>query len=377
MSNRFLFMFATNIQRWGYQHVLKPFFFRCDPEWTHDQVCEVGERFGRSRLARGMAQKLCAFQDDSLHQEILGIHFSNPIGLTEGFDKNARLTQILPSIGFGYEIVGSVTAQACKGNAKPRLWRLPKSKGLVVYYGLMNDGGEAIRSRLSTKTFAMPIGISIAKTNCPGTVETQSGIEDYVQGFTTMRDTGDFFVINISCPNAFGGEPFSDPKRLEALLSRLDGIETSKPIFIKSAVDLTIEELDALIAVMDRHRVHGIILSNLTKQYGRREIVQDEIQPHMKGGISGRPTYEASNTLIAHTYLEAGDRYVIIGVGGVFTAEDAYEKIRQGASLVQLATGMIFEGPQLIGELNRGLAQLLHRDGFNSISEVVGSAHRS
>jgi len=369
-------MFATHLQRWGYRHIFKPLFFRCDPEWVHDQVCVIGERLGRSRVARTLTSKMFAFSDPSLEQEILGITFHNPVGLTEGFDKNGHLIQIIPSIGFGYEIVGSVTAEACEGNAKPRLWRLPKSKGLVVYYGLKNDGVGEIRYRLTLQKSSTPLGVSIAKTNSPRTVDTYSGIEDYARGFLAMKDIGDFHVINISCPNAHGGEPFLDPKRLDELLTRLDQIASTSPIFLKIAVDLTCAELDDLVTVMDHHRVHGIILSNLTKHYERPEIVRDEIRTGMKGGISGRPTYKASNALIAHAYLEAGDRYVIIGAGGVFSAQDAYEKIRQGASLVQLATGMIFEGPQLIGEINRGLVDLLHRDGFETITEAIGSAHR-
>lgn len=369
-------MFATHLQRWGYQHLLKPFFFRCDPEWVHDRVCVFGASLGRWRMTRLLTNVLCAYKHPGLQQEILGITFSNPIGLTEGFDKDARLTQIMPSVGFGYEMIGSVTAQACEGNEKPRLWRLPKTKGLVVYYGLKNEGVAKIHRRLSGERFAVPVGVSIAKTNSHRTVDTHAGVEDYMRGLMTMKDVGDFHVINISCPNVFGGEPFSDPERLEKLLFRLDLIKTPKPRFLKIAVDLTLEQLDALITVMDRHRVDGMILANLTKRYDRPQIIQDEIRTGMKGGISGRPTYEASNALIAHAYLEAGGRYVIIGAGGVFTAEDAYEKIRQGASLVQLATGMIFEGPQLIGEINRGLVQRMHRDGFETIREVVGSAHR-
>lgn len=369
-------MFVTNLQRWGYQHLLKPLFFRCDPEKVHDLVCSIGERLGQSQIVRALTHRMYAFSHQSLEQEILGITFPNPVGLTEGFDKNGRLTRIIPSVGFGYEIVGSVTADVCEGNEKPRLWRLPKSKGLVVYYGLKNNGAVEIHSRLSHERFVAPVGISIAKTNSRRTVDTHTGIEDYMRGLMVMKDIGDFHVINISCPNAFGGEPFSSPERLEMLLMRLDLVNTSRPRFLKIAVDLTFDQLDALIAVMDRHSVQGMILANLTKKYDRPEINQEDIRTGMKGGISGRPTYEASNALIAHAYLEAGDRYVIVGAGGVFTAQDAYEKIRQGASLVQLATGMIFEGPQLIGEINRGLVGLMHRDGFESIHEAVGSAHR-
>jgi dihydroorotate dehydrogenase len=141
--------------------------------------------------------------------------------------------------------------------------------------------------------------------------------------------------------------------------------------------DVTTEQLDALVAVADRHRVHGFILSNLTKKFDRPEVRQEEVAGIVHGGISGKPTFDQSNALIAWLYQKVADRYVIIGCGGVFSAEDAYEKIRQGATLIQLITGMIFEGPQLIGEINRGLAGLLRRDGFRTIREAVGSAHGS
>ena len=253
------------------------------------------------------------------------------------------------------------------------MWRLPKSQGLVVYYGLKNDGCEAIAKRLRGKKFEIPIGISVAKTNNQATIETEAGIADYEKAFLAIRDIADYITVNISCPNTFGGEPFTSPERLESLLSRLDKIETVKPIFVKMPADISTMELDTLIEVMTRHRVHGVIVSNLTKKRDRQEIDQDEIRNIDRGGISGKPTYCASNCLISHLFKTTGRRFVIVGVGGVFTAEDAYEKIRCGASLVQLITGMIFQGPQLIGEINRGLAKLLERDGLKNISEAVGA----
>lgn len=369
-------MFITRLQRLGYRYLLKPVFFYFDPEWVHDRACTFGEKLGRLRFVRTLCRHFLAYAHPSLHQDLLGIFFPNPIGLTAGFDKNGRLTDIIPDIGFGYEIIGSVTAQSCEGNAKPRLWRLPMSQGLVVYYGLKNDGAQYIRQGLLGKKFRIPLGVSIAKTNIHATLDTNEGIEDYKKGIEIMKDIGDFLAVNISCPNAFGGEPFTDPERLDLLLSTLDLIQTKKPRFLKIAVDISCEELGELIKVMDRHKVDGLIIANLTKHYDRDEIVQQEISADMKGGISGRPTSKPSDRLIAHAYRMAGDRYIIVGVGGVFSAGDAYEKMRQGASLVQLATGMIFEGPQLIGEINRGLVQLMKHDGFHTISEVVGSAHR-
>jgi len=369
-------MLATGLQRWAYQHIAKPMFFRFDPESVHDRITAVGSRLGANALTRKACATLYRFEHPSLVQTVRGIRFDNPIGLTAGFDKNAQLTRIMPSVGFGFEEIGSVTGEPCEGNAKPRLWRLPKSQGLVVYYGLMNDGAEAIASRLRHESFAFPVGISIAKTNNACTVDLDAGIADYVKAYRAFVGTGDYLTVNVSCPNAFGGEPFTTPERLERLLRALDHEVPDKPLFIKLPADITHEQFDALAAVASAHRVDGLILTNLTKRRDRPEIVASELAGIERGGISGKPVFDASNDLIAHAYKTVGSRFTIIGSGGVFSAEDAYEKIRRGASLVQLATGMIFKGPQLIGEINRGLVTLLQRDGFANVSQAIGAVHR-
>lgn len=370
-------MFATTTIRWLYRHLAKPFFFRRDPEAVHDAVCKVGEWFGRIPTARRLTAAFLSFKDPILEQEVLGIRFPNPIGLTAGFDKDAHLTQIIPSVGFGFEEIGSVTGEPCLGNPRPRLWRLPKSKGLVVYYGLKNDGCEAVAARLRPLPLRIPLGTSVARTNDEAHAGVEEGIADYAKAFRAFADIGDYFAVNVSCPNTSGGEPFTNPERLEKLLAVLDTIPTQKPVFLKLPVDAPFEETRALMDIAARHRVQGFILANLTKKRDRPEIVREEITGLEKGGVSGRPTFAVGNEQLSAAYKAYKDRFVFIASGGVFSAEDAYEKIRRGASLVQLATGMIFEGPQLIGELNRGLAALLKRDGYSSITEAVGAAHRS
>lgn len=366
-------MIATKPFRWCYAHVAKPFFFRRDPEDVHDAMTAVGARLGEHAVTRMLTRALFAYEHPALEQTILGIRFRNPVGLTAGFDKNAQLLRIMPEVGFGFEEVGSVTGEPCEGNPRPRLWRLPKSKGLVVWYGLKNDGAEAVARRLRGLDAAIPYGTSVARTNSAATVEQSAGIADYAKAFRAFADIGDYFTVNVSCPNTCGGEPFTSPEALDRLLAALDPIPTKKPVFLKMPADISTGELDALIAVADRHRVQGFVISNLTKKRDRATVNKDEIAVTDKGGISGRPVAEPSNALIAHAYRVAGSRYVIMGVGGIFSAKDAYEKIRLGASLVQLATGMIFEGPQVIGEINRGLVELLRRDGFANISEAVGT----
>jgi len=317
-----------------------------------------------------------------LEQEVLGIAFENPIGLSAGFDKNGVLTEIMPAVGFGFEEIGSLTAMPSKGNKGKRLWRLPKSRGIVVNYGLNNDGAEAVCARLSSALRApaphFPIGISIAKTNCKETADDEAGIKDYAKGLKDCLDVGDYYTINVSCPNAYGGQLFHRPEALDQLFDALDKIKTEKPVFVKLSVDMAKEVVDDIVRVADEHRIHGFVLSNLTKQYDRPTINQDELKAKKitTGGVSGKPIEGAVNELISHLYKTTNGKYVIIGSGGVFSAEDAYEKIKCGASLVQLITGMIYEGPQLIGEINKGLVKLLKKDGYTNICEAVGVYHR-
>ncbi len=369
-------MIATGFFRKSYAHILKPILFKFDPEKIHDLFVMMGEWFGRHRFSRNMTAKFFKYSHPMLNQNIYGINFPNPVGLAGGFDKDARLTQILPSVGFGYEEVGSITGEPCAGNSGKRLWRLQESKSIRVHYGLKNEGCEKIALRLSTQRFQFPIGINIAKTNCAETSDDEAGIKDYAKAFEVCTNLGDYFTVNISCPNAFGGQPFTDPDKLDALMTRLDKINTEKPVFLKLSADLTHEQIDEIVKICEKHRIHGFVVSNLTKLEGNDSIKQDEIEEGSQGGFSGKPTAELSNRIIAHIYKNWGDKYVIIGCGGIFSAIDAYEKIRQGATLVQLITSMIFEGPQLIGEINQDLVELLKRDGYSSISEAIGAAHR-
>ena len=185
-----------------------------------------------------------------------------------------------------------------------------------------------------------------------------------------FQNVGNYFTINISCPNAFGGQPFNEKSKLDLLLNEIDKIETKKPIFLKISGDLSFKEIDDIVSVSNKHKVNGFILINLTKKRDNKKILDKDIPE--KGGISGKVEEDLSNKIIEYVYKKTKGRYVIIGVGGIFSAEDAYIKIKLGASLVQLITGMVYEGPQLISEINYGLVKLLKKDGFKNISEAVG-----
>lgn len=358
-----------------YKGFFKPIFFTQDPEYVHDRITDFGVFLGKHRLTKWLTKKLFFYQNNRLEQNILGINFKNPVGLAAGFDKDAQLTEILPAVGFGFMEVGSITGEPCEGNPKPRLWRLPKSKATIVWYGLKNDGAEIISKRLKNLKFEIPIGTSVAKTNSPQIIDTVAGINDYKKAFSHFTDIGDYFAVNISCPNTYGGEPFCESVKLDSLLNELDKIQTKKPVFLKFSPELQPNETDKIIEVAKKHRVHGFIISNLPKNKNSLKVDKEEFEKIYpgKGSVSGKAMEELSNNLIKYVFKKTRGEFVIIGCGGIFSAEDAYKKIKLGASLVQLITGMIFEGPQLISEINRGLNELLQKDDYSSIKDAIGA----
>lgn len=362
-----------------YRFVLKPYLFQFDPENTHDLFTNFGNFLGKNRITKSLTKNLFYYQNDSLSQKVCGITFKNPVGLAAGFDKDANLVNILPDVSFGFMHVGSVTLKPYGGNPKPRLYRLPKSKGLVVYYGLKNIGVKKIIEKLKDFSHSsFPLGISIAKTNCNDTASTKGGIEDYYQCMKELIKSGigDFYTINISCPNTFGGEPFTTSDRLNALLKKITTLNIDKPIFAKMPINLNWRDFKKLLDVIVKYKLDGVIIGNLTKTKDKK-LIKDAIPANVKGGISGKPTEKLNNDLILKTYKDYKNKLIIIGVGGIFSASDAYEKIKRGATLVQLITGMVFEGPQLIGEINKELVELLKKDGYENISEAIGQYHNS
>lgn len=365
----FIFSVRGGVCRFLYKNIFKPLAFRRDPEAVHDGIIKFGSFLGKFSIFRRMTGLFFGYQNKALEQAVCGIKFQNPVGLAAGFDKDAHLVDILPDTGFGFAELGSVTGRPCAGNPKPRLWRLPASRGLVVNYGLKNDGAEVIANRLRGKKIRIPVGVSIAKTNSPETAETAAGIADYIFAAKNFVDIGDYVTINISCPNASGGKPFQEPEKLAVLLAEFEKLGFSKPVFLKISADLDEAAVDKILEVVSCYRISGFVVANLTRR--RTEKVIEKNVPGV-GSLSGKIVEDDANRLISYVYRKAGKKYVILGVGGIFSAQDAYKKIRLGATLLQLITGMIFEGPQLIGEINRGLAGLLRRDGFDNISQAIG-----
>lgn len=341
-----------------------------DPEKVHDRFVKVGSVLGKFKMMRFLVKVVYGYENSMLNTEVAGIKFKNPIGLSAGFDKNCQLTEIIPSAGFGFEEMGSVTGEKCEGNEKPRLFRLKKDKAILVNYGLVNKGAEYLSKELEGKKFLFPVGVSVAKTN-DRKLDTEGGIKDYAKAFKLMHPTGDYTTINVSCPNLSDGQTFGYPDNLDKLLKEISKQKIIKPVFLKLKPDMDLEKVDKVLEVVERYKfVTGFIFSNLTVD--RKGLITDTSKMK-EGSVSGKPVKEKSTKLIRYVYKKTKGKYVIMGCGGIFSAEDAYEKIKAGASLIQLVTGMIYEGPGLIKKINKGLVKLLKRDGFSSIDEAVGA----
>ncbi|MFA6354166.1 MAG: quinone-dependent dihydroorotate dehydrogenase [Candidatus Paceibacterota bacterium] len=357
-----------------YKFLLKPIFFKFDPELVHNRIISLGEFLGRFSLTKKITAKLFNYENSKLETEVCGIKFKNPVGLAAGFDKDVRLTQIIPEVSFGFMEVGAVTHLPCAGNPGRHLVRLPEDKSLIVYYGLKNIGSEAISKKLPGLEFKIPVGINIAKTN-QADIKGDKSVEDYVQTYRLLASRFSYATINVSCPNAQDGCTFQDPVFLKKLMAALKNEPKSVPVFLKLSNHLSLKEVDDILEIVEESKlVDGFVLCNLSKD---RASLKLKSQPEVlnilpAGGISGAPIRRKSNELIKYVYKKTNGRYKIIGVGGIFDAEDAYEKIKFGASLVQIITGLIYGGPATVKRINRGLVRLLEKDGYKNIEEAVG-----
>ncbi len=364
-----------------YKSLIKPILFKFHPDDVHDFVVNFGEILGKSRLTRFILDKLYGYKNPILEQEVFGIKFENPVGNAGGFDKNAKLIQTLPSCGFGFVEVGSITARAYGGNKKPWNVRLPKDNSLIVNYGLKNDGVEVLKPKIETvksKNYKhSPIIINIAKTN-DMSIKGNESIVDYVYSFQKLQELADIVNINISCPNTGDGVLFCEsPELLEKLMIALSKVKISKPIVFKLKPDINDETLYKICDLAEKYDfIKGFIISNLTAHRERLTVTKVEDVAQFKGGISGKPLKELSDQMIAKVYRYTKGKFAIIGVGGIFTAKDAYDKITLGARLVEIATGLIYGGPATVKNINKGLVELIEKDGFTNISEAVGSRNK-
>ncbi len=358
-----------------YRFVLKPLIFLWAPEVAHNKLKIFGKALSSNALGRSFLKLMFFYQNKRLNTVVDGVHYKNPVGLSAGFDKDGELTDAYPALGFGFAELGSITGEVCPGNpgVGRRLFRMLKSKSILVWYGLNNQGAIKVAERLRGKKFQIPIGINAAKSNLSAHFELEDSIADYVKTVKAFDGIGDYYTINISCPNTQDCEPFVDKDNLDALLKALNEVRAKdRPMYLKFAADLSETELNVIVDACLEHGIEGVVLTNLAKPEFNKEFIKEELTFH-SGAMSGLPLQRIATSVVRHVYRRSRGKLTIVGVGGIFNADDAYEKITSGANLVEMITGMIFDGPQVMGEINRGLVKLLEKDGFSSIEEAVGS----
>jgi len=343
---------------------------------VHRRAIAFGEFIGRFKFIRIILSVIFAHTEPIIGQSLFGIKFKSPIGLAAGFDYEARLTEILPMLGFGFGTVGTLTNHAYNGNPAPMLGRLPKSQSLMVNKGFKNLGIDTALQQLKSKQITYPIGISIGKTNSLDIKTQDEAVEDIIKAFHEVERSGvgfAYYELNISCPNLIGNVEFYSPSHLNQLLQFLSKITLSRPVFIKMPISKTNEEIDSMMNVIIQYPfIKAVIIGNLWQNRNNQSLYPDEVSKFKSGNFSGIPCQKRSDELIRLVYKKYGSMIKIIGCGGIFSAIDAYRKIKLGASLTQLMTGLIFEGPQLVYEINKNLVRLLRADGYDSISNAIG-----
>jgi dihydroorotate dehydrogenase len=366
-----------------YTHLLRPLMFRLDAETAHHltvEACRIaGAIPGLTSLTRTCLEKPYRL----LECDIAGLHFPNPLGLAAGWDKSGRALRMIDALGFGFAEIGSISARPSVGNPRPRLFRLPQDRGLIVNYGLPNDGADVVARRLAAHRSRHPLGVNIVKTNDgPGapTCSDEQIIEDYVYSVSKLQPYANYLMLNLSCPNATGGHDFfAQPGNIAKLLGQISRLGISLPVFLKVAPCSDPAEHQRLLMECEAFKFVRGFCFNLPP--GKPETLTlstpRESLNDKPGAVAGKPVESLSNRCIAGLYTQMDkSRYVIVGAGGVFTTEDAYLKLRLGASLVQVYTGFVYNGPSFVKQICSGLVELMKRDGFESLSQVIGSSHR-
>lgn len=363
-----------------YSSILKPIFFRMDPEKAHHVVIDGLSAAGKVPGLNGLMHAMYGVaKSPELATELFGLQFPHPVGLAAGLDKNGKAADGFSSIGFGFAEVGTVTPKGQAGNEQPRLFRLPPDEALINRMGFNNDGTAAMAERLARRKISrIPIAVNIGKNK---TTPNELAHEDYQACIRDLYTYGDFFVVNISSPNTPDLRDLQHGEELKNLLGAVReemgaqaakiGTKT-KPVLVKIAPDMTDEQLELTVDSIMESGVSGIIATNTTlSRSGLKHSNAKE-----SGGLSGKPLRDRSTDVIRAVYRQTGGQLPIIGSGGIFTPQDAYDKIRAGAALVEIYTALIYKGPGLLRELTNGLKECLHKDGYRNIAEAVGADHR-
>ncbi len=335
---------------------LRKILFLQAPEAIHYRAMAALQKAYKFAPLRAILRSSYTVSDPRLERELWGIRFPNPVGLGAGFDKDARWTDELAMLGFGFVEIGTLTPLGQPGNPKPRLFRLPADKGLINRMGFNNGGAAQAAVRLKHRKERIIIGGNIGKNK---DTPNEQAASDYEAAFKALHDTVDYFVVNVSSPNTPGLRALQDKEPLTALLRRLKelnaGYAKPKPILLKIAPDLTDEQLDDIIGIVRDTNLDGIVATNTTIDRSSLATPSSEVEAIGAGGLSGAPLRDRSTEVVRYISSKSGGSIPIIAVGGIFTAADAQEKLDAGASLVQVYTGFIYEGPGIAKAICKGL----------------------
>ncbi|MGI8468595.1 MAG: quinone-dependent dihydroorotate dehydrogenase [Pyrinomonadaceae bacterium] len=350
-----------------YEKIIRPILFKIPSETAHECGIETLKIGLSTKLAQNFAAKRFACESFG-ELERFGLKFKNPIGVAAGFDKNGVAVNQLAALGFGFVEVGTVTFNPQKGNEKPRLFRLPEDEALINRLGFNNEGAPKIIERLKKINPNCVLGVNIGKNK---DVPNEAAIENYLKSFDLASTVADYIAVNVSSPNTPNLRELQRTKNLEELLSALQNRNrqlSAKPLLVKIAPDLSAIEIAAIVEIALKLNLAGIIATNTTV---KRENLKTKINE--SGGLSGKPLQKKSNEIIAKIYKYSNGKLPVIGVGGIFDAKDAYEKIASGASLAQAYTGFIYQGISFARDVNFGLKKFLKEKGFANLDEAIGS----
>ncbi|MCD6091645.1 MAG: quinone-dependent dihydroorotate dehydrogenase [Bacteroidales bacterium] len=339
-----------------YKTIIRPVLFWFYAEDVHHFVRFCLRLFFIIPGSKYLAKKLFLVQDKRLEREIFGLKFSNPVGIAAGFDKDATMFNELSYLGFGHIEIGTVTPIGQPGNPKPRLFRLPKDNALINRMGFNNGGVLAAAENLKKRKTKAIIGANLGKNTL---TPNENAVDDYVAVFDGLYEVADYFVVNISCPNISDLHELQDQEHLEAILNAvMERNKTKpklKPVLLKVSPDLNDAQLDEVITVIEKTKIHGLIATNTS--VSREGLITDKekVKAFANGGLSGKPLNKRSTEVIQYLHKNSKGAFPIIAVGGILTAEDAIEKLEAGASLVQVYTGFIYEGPFLAKRINKAI----------------------
>ncbi len=356
--------------------VIKPLLFQFDAERAHNLVSKLLGIAGSTPLALAAMRAMYAYDDPALALTCAGLHFANPLGLAAGLDKQATMIGPLHALGFGHVEVGTVTPRPQPGNPRPRMFRLPEDRALINRLGFNSPGMLSVAQRLRSYQWHAARGNAIVGVNIGKNRATplEHATYDYLAAFLALAPFADYVTINISSPNTPGLRQLHERAALEDLLGTLmqvnEQLPQPRPLFVKVSPDETAAQLDEVVDVAKAVGVTGFVATNTTlERPGLHNSNRTET-----GGLSGQPLTQRAGAVITHLYRATGGTMPIIGVGGVSSAEDAYQHLAAGATLVQLYTGMVYTGPTIAYTINRGLVQILRQHGHHSCAEIVGCA---